>query len=119
MISMVASNDSLRCVPTICTRTDACTVLELRTTTLQKCEAVPRRARFQGSYCVSLNSRLEINKEKEKERKPVRERAREKFREREREREKERERSHDLRENGSWSRRGRGRDSESERKREI
>jgi len=32
--------------------------------TLQKCEAVPRRARIEGSYtCASLNSRLESNKE--------------------------------------------------------
>ena len=31
-----------------------------------KCEAVPRRARIQGSYtCVSLNSGLESNEEEE------------------------------------------------------
>ena len=41
------------------------TVLVLRTTTTsQKCEAVPRRARISGSWTfVSLNSRLESNKE--------------------------------------------------------
>ena len=39
-------------------------VLDLRTTTSQKCVAVPRRARIQGSYnCVPLNSRPESNKE--------------------------------------------------------
>jgi len=41
------------------------TVLKLRTTTSQKCAAIPRRARIQGSWtCVSLNSRLESNKER-------------------------------------------------------
>ena len=41
------------------------TFLDLRTTT-QKCEAVPRRARIQGSRtCVSPNSRLESDKEEE------------------------------------------------------
>ena len=36
--------------------------LNLRTTTLQKCAAVPRRARIQGSQTfVSHNSRLESN----------------------------------------------------------
>ena len=44
------------------------TVLDLRTTTSQKCEAVPRRARIQGSWTiVSLNSRLESNRGKEEE----------------------------------------------------
>ena len=34
--------------------------LQVRTTTSQKCEAVPRRARIQGSYnCVSLSSRVD------------------------------------------------------------
>jgi hypothetical protein len=38
--------------------------IDLRTTTSQKYEAVPRRARFQGSKTVvSLNSRLESNQE--------------------------------------------------------
>jgi len=42
-------------------------VLNLRTTTSQKCEAVPRRARIQGSWNFeSLNSRLESNKEEKK-----------------------------------------------------
>ena len=42
------------------------TVLNLRKSFLQKCEAVPRRARVEGSStCVSLNSRLESNEEKE------------------------------------------------------
>ena len=45
------------------------TVLNLRTTTSQKCAAVPRRARIEGSYSfVSLNSRLESNKEEKKPR---------------------------------------------------
>jgi len=40
----------------------------LRATTSQKCAAVPRRARIEGSKtCVSLNSRLESNKEEEEE----------------------------------------------------
>ena len=44
------------------------TLLKLSTTTSQKCEAVPRRARIQGSYtCVSLKSRPESNKEEEEE----------------------------------------------------
>ena len=35
---------------------------------VQKCGAVPRRARIEGSYIVvSLNSRLESNKEQEEE----------------------------------------------------
>ena len=34
----------------------------LRSTTSQKCEAVPRRARIEGAWtCVSLNSRLQSN----------------------------------------------------------
>ena len=45
------------------------TVLNLRTTALQKCGAVPRRARISGlsTLCitVSLNSRLESNKGEE------------------------------------------------------
>jgi len=42
-------------------------VLNLRTTTSQKCEAVPRGARIQGPQTVvSRNSRLERNKEEEK-----------------------------------------------------
>ena len=42
--------------------------MNLRTSTMQKCEVFPRRARIQGSYtCVSLNSRLESNKEEEEE----------------------------------------------------
>ena len=41
-------------------------VLNLGTTSSQKCEAVPRRARIQGSLTrVSLNSRLDRNKEEE------------------------------------------------------
>ena len=37
-------------------------------TTEHKCKAVLRRARIQGSYsCVSLNSRLESNKEQEED----------------------------------------------------
>ena len=37
----------------------------LRTSTWQKCEAVPSRARIQGSStCASLNSGLERNKKK-------------------------------------------------------
>ena len=44
------------------------TVLNLRTTTSQRCAAVPRRAHIQGSWiCVLLNSRLESNKEEEDE----------------------------------------------------
>jgi len=40
-------------------------VLDLKTTTSQNCEAVPRRARSQGSQIVvSLNSRLENKKKK-------------------------------------------------------
>ena len=40
--------------------------VNLRTTTLQKCAAVPRRARIQGSWTfVSLTSRLESNKEED------------------------------------------------------
>ena len=43
------------------------TVLNLRTTTSQKREAVSRRARIQGSQTsVSLNSRLESKKPEEK-----------------------------------------------------
>ena len=43
------------------------TDLDLRTTTSQNCEAVPRRARIQGSWTfVSLNYRLESNREEEK-----------------------------------------------------
>ena len=43
------------------------TVLDLRTTTWQKCGAVPRRARIEGSQtCVSLNPRLESNEEEKK-----------------------------------------------------
>ena len=39
-----------------------------KTTTSQKCEAVPRRVRMQGSYTfASLNSRLESNREEEEE----------------------------------------------------
>ena len=42
------------------------TALNLRTTALHKCAVVPRRARIQGAQtCVSLNSRLESNKEEE------------------------------------------------------
>ena len=42
------------------------TECNIRTTTSQKCEAVPRRARIWGSWtCVSLHSRLESNKEEE------------------------------------------------------
>ena len=38
------------------------------TTTSQKCEAVPRRARIDGSQTfVSLNSRLDSNEEEEEE----------------------------------------------------
>ena len=41
-------------------------VLDLKTTTLQNCEAVPRGARIEGSSnFVSLHSRLEIDKEEE------------------------------------------------------
>ena len=41
--------------------------VHLRTTTWQECEAVPLRARIQGSYIVvPLNSRLESNKEEAK-----------------------------------------------------
>jgi hypothetical protein len=41
--------------------------LNSRTTTLQKCAVVPRRARRKGSYTfVSLNLRLEIDKEEKK-----------------------------------------------------
>ena len=41
--------------------------LNSRTTTLQKCAVVPRRARRKGSYTfVSLNFRLEIDKEMKK-----------------------------------------------------
>ena len=43
-------------------------VLNLRTTTLRKYAAVPRRARVEGSWTIeSLNSRLESNKEEERE----------------------------------------------------
>ena len=43
-------------------------VLDSRTTTSQKCEAVPRRARIQGSWTfVPLNSRLERNEAEEEE----------------------------------------------------
>ena len=43
-------------------------VLDLTTTTLQKCEAVQRRARIQGSYTfASLNFRLENSNEEEVE----------------------------------------------------
>ena len=43
-------------------------VLNSRTTGLHKCAAVPRRARIQGSWTyVSLNFRLESNKEEEEE----------------------------------------------------
>ena len=43
------------------------TALKLRTTHSQKCAALPRRARIQGSYTfASLNSRLESNKKKKK-----------------------------------------------------
>ena len=39
---------------------------DLRTTTLQKCGVVPRRARIQGSWIVEwLNSRLESTNEEE------------------------------------------------------
>ena len=41
-------------------------VLNLRTTTTQKCAAVPRRARKAHRLCVSLNSSLESNKEEKK-----------------------------------------------------
>ena len=42
------------------------TFYDLRTTTWQKCEAIPRRARIQGAHTfVSLNSRLESHKEEE------------------------------------------------------
>ena len=42
-------------------------VLNLRTTSSQKCEAVPRRARVQGSKtCERHNSRLESDKEEKK-----------------------------------------------------
>ena len=42
------------------------TILNLRTRTSQKCEAVPRRARIWGSWtCVSPNSRLESIREEE------------------------------------------------------
>ena len=45
------------------------TVLNSRTTTSQQCAAVPRRARFEGSWTlVSLNSRLASSKEKEEDR---------------------------------------------------
>jgi hypothetical protein len=41
-------------------------VPNLRTTSSLKCEAVPRTARIEGPWtCVSLNSRLESNKEEE------------------------------------------------------
>ena len=40
--------------------------VQLRTTTSQKCEADPRRSRTSGSQtCVSLNSRLENDREEE------------------------------------------------------
>ena len=40
--------------------------LRIRTTASQKCEAVPRRARNEGSYtCLPLNSRLKSNKAEE------------------------------------------------------
>ena len=43
-------------------------IIGVRTTALQKCEEVPSRARIHGSQtCVSLNSRLESNKEDEEE----------------------------------------------------
>ena len=42
-------------------------VLNLRTTTLYRYAAVPRRARIEGSYTfVSLNSRLRLIKKKKK-----------------------------------------------------
>jgi len=42
-------------------------LLNLRATTSQKCEAVPRRARIEGSLtCVSLNSKLGSIKKKKK-----------------------------------------------------
>ena len=42
------------------------TVFNLKTTTAQKCAAVPRRARIQGSSTlVSRNFRLESNEEEE------------------------------------------------------
>ena len=45
-----------------------CPGVNSRTTTWQKCDAVPRRARIYGSYDgVSLNSRLQSNKEEEVE----------------------------------------------------
>ena len=44
------------------------TVLDVRTIVFQNCEAIPRRARIEGSWtCVSLNSRLEIIQEDEEE----------------------------------------------------
>ena len=46
------------------------TVLDLRTPDSRKCEAVPRRARIEGAKTlVSLNSRLEINREEEEKNK--------------------------------------------------
>ena len=48
------------------TSPESYTVLNLRTTPSQKCAAVPRRARIQGSYTlVSLNSRLESERKEE------------------------------------------------------
>ena len=45
-------------------------VSNLRTPSQQKCGAIPRRARIQGSkIVVSLNSRLESNEEEEEEKK--------------------------------------------------
>ena len=42
------------------------TLLDSRTTASQNCDAVPRRARIQGTQTfVSLNSRLESNKGQE------------------------------------------------------
>ena len=48
-------------------------VLDLRTTTLQKCDAVPRRADISGSQiCMSLNSRLESDEERRQKQCPLR-----------------------------------------------
>ena len=44
------------------------TVMDLRTTTSQNCEAVPRSARIEGSQTfVSLNARLASNKYREED----------------------------------------------------
>ena len=49
-----------------------CTLWGPGSTTLQKCEAVPRRARIQGSWTfVSLNSGLEGKSNKEEKKRVI------------------------------------------------